>query len=246
MRGCCRFVFELNEWVAEETGVHLGDGEMGVYPNNFGLSYQFGYTGNLREDELYLRDHVALVVYRAYGKMPSTVERFIEGGYIRLRYYSKSNVPFKNSFLKLPLGRKHDLRIPRQIAKDPKLLRLCVRGLFDTDGSVYFDKNRDRAYSIPVISISNTSHGLLKEVSEAAHKLGLGQVAVRATRPGHGRYKRRKTLYEIHYKGDQNLESWMRTFGTRNLAKLSRILMYEKFGECGPGISFRTRLKMLT
>jgi hypothetical protein len=32
---------------------------------------------------------------------------------------------------------------------------------------------------------------------------------VRATHPGRGRFKRRKTLYDIHYKGLRNFHSWM-------------------------------------
>jgi len=238
-------VFELNDWIAEESGIHLGDGEMGIYPNNAGLSYQFGYTGDLYEDSQYLEEHVIPLVYRAFRKMPSSIERCIEDHYMRLRYYSKDIVLFKRVFLDLSIGRKVDIAIPRQIVEDKGFLRLCVRGLFDTDGSIYFEKDSHGLYSIPVISISNTSYGLLKQVSDAAWKFGLSQVRVRATHPGRGRFKRRKTLYDIHYKGLRNFHSWMRVFGMRNHAKLSKIEMYIRFGECPPGTSHLARLRVL-
>ena len=67
----------------------------------------------------------------------------------------------------IPIGKKKgQLHIPLQLQKNEGFLKSYLRGLFDTDGSLYF-----RRKSGKVISIISRDHSFLKEVKNALKQL---------------------------------------------------------------------------
>ena len=71
----------------------------------------------------------------------------------------------------LPIGNKKikKIKIPDWIMKRKKFLKACLRGIFDTDGSLY-PKNKTHTY--PTIWISSAIPSLRKSITEACTKLG--------------------------------------------------------------------------
>ena len=60
---------------------------------------------------------------------------------------SKGLWEFKNKILGIPAGRKDNIELPDIIrVNDVKILTSFIRGVFDTDGNVYFRTNFGRSW----------------------------------------------------------------------------------------------------
>src|SRR3989338_2898154 len=123
---------ELNENVAELIGVIIGDGN--IHRNR--KKYRIGITTGKRSEDyahfLYLQN----IISREWKKSP----------FIRIREHSLSMVfdskeicLFLNEELGLPYGEGKCERvvIPEELLRDWKLTRRCLRGIVDTDGTVF-------------------------------------------------------------------------------------------------------------
>lgn len=79
--------------------------------------------------------------------------------------------------LGVPCGNKIRQRIdiPPWIVRRPSLLRACIRGLFDTDGSIYLDvhRYRDRTYRHMGLGFTSASPPLLHSVTRAFRSWGM-------------------------------------------------------------------------
>ncbi len=69
---------------------------------------------------------------------------------------------------------KQNLDIPKWVARDNDFCRACLRGLFDTDGSVFIHKyqSKGKTYYYPKISFTSQSEILVQTVSERLKKNG--------------------------------------------------------------------------
>jgi hypothetical protein len=149
---------KINSLLAEETGIHLGDGSMNFY-NGKGL---FQLRGDIRNDREYYNHHVQLLYKKLYGikvhvrDMPST-------GVLGFQLWSTPLVKFKHENFGLPLGKKIDIRIPEMFLKTPEFKISILRGVFDTDGCIYLENKRNKKY--PRVEIRNTSETLIEQIS---------------------------------------------------------------------------------
>ena len=155
---------KLTPLLAEEIGMQLGDGflsnartEIRIKGNNF--------------DE---RDYYDFFVRQLYKKLYNVS--------INLKQYdstygfelsSQGLWKFKVNTLGLNPGKKESLNVPAIVkVNDPEILAAFIRGLFDTDGNVYFQSKYGRKKVYPCLSISQKGYSLLKEVSEILEMLG--------------------------------------------------------------------------
>jgi len=92
-----------------------------------------------------------------------------QGNKSKLRAYSKQLANLLSEEYGLPKGKKiGKLKIPRQVFNSRILLASYIRGLFDTDGTIYVRRKRNLA-----LEIASADERFLKEVRIALDILGL-------------------------------------------------------------------------
>lgn len=115
--------------LAEFCGILLGDGC--IYSGNKAICI----SGHKIHDKLFLEKHIADMIYRLFGKYPSFYYDKRRNS-LRCVVYSKKAADFLAKSI-FTVGNKKiaKVTIPKYYFKDKELLRACLRGLCDTDGS---------------------------------------------------------------------------------------------------------------
>jgi len=229
--------------LAEEIGTHIGDGHLKfVKPSRGGTEYRWIYSGHLTEDREYLLSHVASLVKKLYNIRGSIYERSAKTE-LSLMYGSKAVFCFKSKVLGIPIGPKHSIRIPAIIfqSEDNGIFAACLRGLFDTDGSLAFQKNWREEYADPIINFGTVSPLLADDV---AVLLGLlhfhfRQNTYRSKDPN------KRPLHHIWLDGPKRLEEWIAKVGFANVSKFSKYLVWKAYGYCPPRTTHLERLRMI-
>ncbi|MDP2600091.1 MAG: hypothetical protein Q8P84_05070 [Deltaproteobacteria bacterium] len=117
-----------SEELAEAIGVILGDGSIS--------KFQVSISVSALVDQKYSKFLVQLFKRLFYIKV---VKKEVEKNTIRLTLSSRQLVEWLIQ-MGLVVGDKirQNVKIPNWIIKDEKYLKTCLRGLFDTDGCVYY------------------------------------------------------------------------------------------------------------
>jgi len=152
-----------DERLAEFVGILLGDGHLG--PTN----YEISVTGDQITDEWYLKRHVSSLIESLFEIRPHIYEQKNPNG-IRCRFYSHQVFQFLIKIAGMQAGRKRynkNVMIPPSFFNDTKLLKACLRGLFDTDGGFY----RHHVHSATV-EVCNRNVSLLDSVQNAFETFG--------------------------------------------------------------------------
>ncbi|OIO43261.1 hypothetical protein COU56_00770 [Candidatus Pacearchaeota archaeon CG10_big_fil_rev_8_21_14_0_10_31_9] len=157
--------------LAELIGIILGDGHVHSYIKDKKVRcYSIKIAGDSRDDKNYLLNYVSPLMFKLFKYQPKVVyakeinEMFIVS-------YSRNLVEFFNE-KGLKSGNKKFNRqtIPGWVLSNHNYLIPCLRGLFDTDGSVHYIAKNNRN-----IRISFTSYipSLLEQVRFSLIKLRL-------------------------------------------------------------------------
>ncbi|MBU0532330.1 hypothetical protein KKB44_02435 [Candidatus Micrarchaeota archaeon] len=203
--------FQLDADMAELCGIIMGDGNL--WTNN--RKYEITFTGHKIDDKLYFDD--------LYSYIDANIKRKpyyrIRGRGRRLTIYSKKFFMFVTITLGIPSGMlKRKSGIPLLIARNPLFLRRFIRGMFDTDGSVFTSKKPGISH-YPTLEISNSNFVLLKDIDRALKALGFLSNLRKTSKGG----------YKISLYGRKMLEKWDSLIGSSNpykKAKIEHILMY--------------------
>jgi len=226
--------------LAEETGIHIGDGSMGMYERAHNKKvYRCTVSGHSVEDKDYLLNYVRPLLSTLYGVNVYTSELKTRKT-LMLGYESRRVVLFKHDVLALPIGKKTRIRIPDVFLDNISLAKLCLRGLFDTDGGVAFRNWKRRSYSYPVVHFTSTSLELVSQVSELLESLNIRHELL--IQPGTRLFK---AAGRIRIYGKNGLERWLAEVGFRNPANISKILLWRREGHCAPGSSVVERMGRL-
>jgi intein/homing endonuclease len=158
-----------SEGLAEFYGIMLGDGN-----SNRSKAYKIGtyairIVGDSRYDRDYLINYVKPLIEKLFninvrvGKYKKTNAMFLESHSVKLVEFLEGK-GFK------PGNKiKNKLEIPKWIKEDEDYLKRCLRGLYDTDGSVYKLTNQN---SFQVL-FTNYNSFLLNDVRNSLLKLGV-------------------------------------------------------------------------
>lgn len=151
--------------LAEFLGAMMGDGHVGAY--------QATLTTNATTDLAHAR-HIRRLAQVLFDIRPSLVMRSAANACVVIM----SSVELCD-FLErqgLPRGSKLRIgvRIPPWIPKNPAFSRACIRGLFDTDGSVYLDRHmiKGRSYAHVGLVFTNREPNILRFFSDALEGTG--------------------------------------------------------------------------
>ncbi|MDP3989751.1 MAG: LAGLIDADG family homing endonuclease [archaeon] len=151
----------INKDLAELLGILAGDGH--VSP----INYQLSVTCHIIQDKEYIETYVTKIFNNLFGVNVKIREQ-LHNNTIKCVVNSKRLFEFLTRTFKIPIGKKKGkLHIPEQIFNQNKLLSHYLRGLFDTDGSVYVRREKSL-----VLSIASRDPPFLDEVKKAFIKLG--------------------------------------------------------------------------
>ncbi|MFH1545138.1 MAG: hypothetical protein ABIE23_03570 [archaeon] len=128
---------KINKELAEVTGVILGDGCLSEYyvKSEQRRRQEIAFTGS-NEDFLYYKEFVRPVFIKFFGTKGRLFIRKDDNS-TRFHVINKPVFEFFHS-MGLPSGKKPSyLKIPNKIMKKQCLSLACVRGIWNTDGSIY-------------------------------------------------------------------------------------------------------------
>lgn len=159
-----------DEKLAEFVGVVLGDGNLNYYKKGKKIGvYQIKIAGDYIRDKeyhlLYLKRLCEKIFNLKINEItnPKHNERF-------LVIYSKQLVEFFISMGIFPGDKiKNQSTIPKWISINRSYLRACLRGLIDTDGSIFRMSNKD--FNLIRIGFTNHNKKLLEDTRTSFIKL---------------------------------------------------------------------------
>lgn len=157
--------------LAELVGAILGDGNILAYKKGKKIGvYNVNISGDLEKDKDYHINYLKNKFKRVFNLeakeiLPKTHnERF-------LAVYSKELVEFLGTFGLMPGDKiKNQSTIPKWIFNDENYLKSCLRGLIDTDGSIFRMSNKD--FRLMRISFTNYNKKLLMDTRDSFILLG--------------------------------------------------------------------------
>lgn len=190
--------------LAEFIGILIGDGFLGVY----GRNKMIQITGNKINDRVYYKKFLIPLIKNLFNINPNFYER---KDCIRLTIYSKILLNSINKLFNFPIGKKGEISIPFNLIKTNKCKIALIRGLFDTDGTIYLERKK-----YPIISITTTSKILSSQIFTLFNDFGFGAYLCKSK-------TKKKVAYKINIFGKEKVLKWKNLIGSSNPYKLSRI-----------------------
>ncbi len=232
------------EIISEICGIHAGDG----YLRNDGRRIEMDISGSV-EEKPYYENHVIPLFSKIFNiKIEGRVfhHRNTYGFVIR-----KKKIIERVHNLGFPYGKKTlSIKVPKFILKTKNLKLKCMflRGVFDTDGCITFDKRYSKDYILfkrkyhtyPRIILTTVSRNFFLDLQKLLKSLNI----VFWTQIYTPRTPNYNKSFRIWVRGNSAKE-WMRIVGSENPIKLSRFLLWKKYGFCPPNTSYEDRVKML-
>ena len=144
----------------------------------------------------------------------------------------------------MPIGIKGELSIPRWITSDKEFAKCFIRGLVDTDGSVFCGKD----YNYPEkghiklrMSITSVSRKLVYEVSKILTDIAIKNLVIKQYHP---RQQNCKDFSKLQIDG-RNVVQYFEMIGSKNQKHISKFHVWKKFGFCPPYTKLEQRKNML-
>ncbi len=202
--------------LAEETGLHLGDGSMNFY-KGLGL-YQL--RGNIISDKEHY-NKVIKPLYESIYNLRINLRDMPSDSVYGFQIWSQALVSFKSSVLKLPLGFKRDFDVPKFVMGTEAYMRSFIRGVFDTDGTLYLMKRYGSLY--PRIELTTISPLFAQRLYKILKLLNF-RTTIGSFNGIGNRYK----TYRVSCRGREMLNRWMREISPHNPKFTAK---YQKFLE---------------
>ncbi|MFH1664208.1 MAG: LAGLIDADG family homing endonuclease [archaeon] len=218
-RNCFDLNQELSCELCEFVGAFMGDGHTGLY----GSHTIVGFTGHAKLDDDYYYRTIIPAVKKLFHIETCYVWK--KENIMRVTFHSKRLVELLIKRFGFPTGVKFDkILIPEEILHSSnEHIAAVLRGLFDTDGCVFFDKRK--IYRNPYMRFNLTMYNpqILDQVVQALAKIG-----IHASRANSKR--------SIQITNSQNIEGFLRSVGFSNTRHISKVLQaYPDFNSFNPG-----------
>ena len=228
---------KLTEGISEICGAIIGDGW--IQSNESGLFI----TGNMVEDKLYYDNCIVPLINKELN-LNLKAKPFPYWRTYGISIYKKSIIRmFLN--LGLPKGNKAKIaHIPTSFKRKKEFFISVLRGIFDTDGSIYFMKDPNKQNSLharPRIRITSISKKLIEDIKDLSEKLG-----IKHSNPSPGKWSgspNSNYIFEINR--IDSISKWLNIVKTNNPAHQTNIRIWNKFGFCPPMTNLEARTKIL-
>lgn len=229
--------------LAELMGIHIGDGCISV--NKRYSEYYLG--GDLIEEKEYHDSWVGplfnkKILIPFFNKKVNYKEHPKVGIY-GFHIFDKKLVKFFND-LGIKSGPKLNVSIPLKILVDKELLRRFIRGLFDTDGNLYFDKNysaKEKKNNHPIIKLGTVSRVLAKDVFNSLLDFGLYP---RMKKPHRGK-RDKNPVYTVLLYRKADINYFINKIKFKNSKHYTKWQIFKKLGYCPSGTSLNQRKAFL-
>ena len=234
---------KISPELAEICGIHAGDG----YLRNANHKWELDISGGM-DEKVYYDNHVKSLFKSVFNVDLDTKgfqSRFTYGFVLR----DKGIIEFMHS-LGFPYGKKtYVVRVPAFIRNSgDKCLKLAfLRGFFDTDGCISFDKGYGKYiefkrthHVFPRVILSTVSKPLFEDLDKLIRLLGF-QFAVQIYQP---KLANEHISYRIWLRSS-NAVKWMDTIKSGNPSKTSRYEIWKKYSFCPPRTTYEQRKEIL-
>jgi DNA-binding transcriptional regulator WhiA len=228
---------KINANLAEFVGILLGDGSIGEYKSKVNgktkTQYRVKITGDAQEDLPYFTEVLTPLIQGIFRKEPllrfKKNERVIE---LLLFGFKISNDLLKLGLVKAP--KKDRCVIPDFIERN-SLQKYFLRGFFDTDGSVVFDKQHTNRHYYPRLEMKIDRSPMRKQIIELLKKLKFNPRVC----PQKG------DVWRVQLNGKAQFKRWSSEIVFKNPKHLTKRLLWEKLGCYQPGLTLQERQKYL-
>jgi hypothetical protein len=229
---------KITKDVAEEIGMHIGDGSMGIYKATFHYDYTLAFG---LEDEIYASKFVIPLIKRIY-KLTPYFQYSKKDNSILLKYCSKKFIIWKQK-LGIKPGPKDNITIPKPITNS-KFVLDCIRGLFDTDGSISFKSRNKNKHYYPVIRFFSKSRKLVEQIDDILKKEDIIS-SLYYDEVRHDKRGFTTTGHNLFINGKNNLNKFMEKIGFSNVKHITKYQIWKINGTLKPYTTLKERLAML-
>lgn len=207
----------LNENNAELMGAIAGDGHIYRKYNK----YRIGFTGHPITDKLYF-EYLRELIKKEWNKEGNIKSKKNK---IEIVVNSKKVCLFLIEEMKMPYGKDKSKKIfiPKIIRQDWKFSRHFIRGIFDTDGTV-FAVRKPRVEKYPSIELTTISRLMAEQLKSILEYQGF-----RVSKIWQFEQTMSENLcYRFGIYGQDNLKKWINEIGFSNPYKMERAISYLK------------------
>src|SRR3989344_5052564 len=191
---------KIDPEIAELIGAFIGDGYI------TSENYVVGFAGDRYLDRDYFLNFLYPLLVKKFDVCPRIYFRKDENT-IMLKVRSKILVKIFLSWGFKPGIKSRIVSIPDSILKNKKLLNPCLRGIFDTDGCVFYDRRTVYSRPYPRITLQSASITLIEQI-EAHLSENFKVYTYKKARDGYRNY------VEIY--GHKQLEMFLKQIGFSN------------------------------
>ncbi len=228
--------------IAEFLGWYFGDGCISIKKRK-----QFFLTGDLGEELKFYEEVVVPTFNRLFQKHLNyevKLRKYPSVGVCGIYIFNEEFVSNLLKWFQLKGGKKLEVTLPTFSTSGEKISFL--RGLFDTDGSIYFCKSNVKTkkptfsntfHYKPKIKIATISENIIDYVYNLLLELGFSP---RLYSPRRQR-SNENIMYSLVLDTQENVDKWIESVGFRNHKHNSKVNVWKKFGFCPPNTSVKER-----
>ncbi|HIH25548.1 hypothetical protein J4476_06000 [Candidatus Woesearchaeota archaeon] len=152
-----KFPKYMNSLLAEEIGIHIGDGFLSLEKSDFRVK------GHKIDERDYYNNHIKDLYKKLYNINVNLKDYEDTYGF---ELYSKAIKSFKTKVLGIKAGKKDNITVPQIISNNNDNIKIAfLRGLFDTDCNLYFSPKNGKTNHYPVLSLYQSSRELIFEIN---------------------------------------------------------------------------------
>jgi intein/homing endonuclease len=201
---------------AELIGMHIGDGTL--YRTNRGMVWEL--RGSLDEKEYYDNNVVSLLMSIFLGDYRAKFRSGGKNGCYGVQTSRKELTSFLLRYDFKPGTKTYTVRIPDYVKYASKKIKFSfLRGIFDTDGCLRFDKNHTKRNYYPKIEFSSASVDLITDLSLLLTTLDFQNYIWKCEKGA-----------KLCISGQNMLHKWMKEIRPKNPKHLNK---YDKFLRTG-------------
>ena len=199
---------ELNYSLCEFVGAIIGNGNLWTDDSRFRVEL----TGDPKFDGEYF-NYLSNISNDLFSKRPYPLR--VHGRGLRWRLQSKKAfIVLQTLGIPVGQGKSYKVTIPDLILRMGwAFSRWTLRGIMDTDGTVFFSKKTYRYPIYPTLEIRTCSEALAKQINEM-----LNQNSFRARLRGN-----KQEGYHVALYGNRMLDLWIKEIGFSNSKHLNKI-----------------------
>ncbi len=212
-------------------GIILGDGCLNYYPKK--RVYSLEITGNAEEEVDYYYK-ISELLFKLTGIKPKIKVKYEKKGKsLKLFLYNKKfveQIKFKEGFNFK--NKANEAILPDKFLKW-QYMKHILRGLFETDGCLYFSRINGKP-KYPRIEIKTNSDNLAQQLYSILKKQNF-------------RVQKRKDKFSniVYISGKKELEKWIRKIGFSSLKNKTKYLLWKRLNFYIPHTSLRERIDIL-